>query len=63
MHIAETVEKLVKKYDTRDPYELCRLFGIKIHESLVDKTSSGDMNVSTMGGKKVNLITLLMIEP
>lgn len=31
IHIAETVEKLVKKYDTRDPYELCRLLGIKIH--------------------------------
>lgn len=31
IHIAETVEKLVKKYDTRDPYELCRLLGIKVH--------------------------------
>lgn len=30
-HIIGTVEKLVKKYDTRDPYELCRLLGIKIH--------------------------------
>ena len=23
-HIIETVGKLVKKYDTRDPYELCK---------------------------------------
>lgn len=30
-HIIATVEKLVKKYDTRDPYELCTLLGIKIH--------------------------------
>jgi hypothetical protein len=24
-HIIETVGKLVKKYDTRDPYELCKV--------------------------------------
>lgn len=29
--IIETVEKLIKKYDTRDPYELCEYLGIKIH--------------------------------
>ena len=29
--IIETVEKLIKKYDTRDPYELCKCLGIKIH--------------------------------
>lgn len=30
-HIIRVVEKLIKKYDTRDPYELCRLLGIKVH--------------------------------
>ena len=30
-HIIETVGKLVKKYDTRDPYELCKCLEIKIH--------------------------------
>lgn len=30
-HIIDTVDKLVKKYHTRDPYELCKLLGIKIH--------------------------------
>lgn len=30
-HIIETVDKLVRKYHTRDPYELCQLLGIKIH--------------------------------
>lgn len=29
-HIIETVDKLVRKYHTRDPYELCQLLGIKI---------------------------------
>lgn len=28
-HIIETVDKLVRKYHTRDPYELCQLLGIK----------------------------------
>lgn len=27
-HIIETVDKLVRKYHTRDPYELCQLLGI-----------------------------------
>ena len=39
-HIIETVGKLVKKYDTRDPYELCKCLEIKIHfynfSSLID---------------------------
>ena len=30
-HIIDTVDKLVKKYHTSDPYELCKLLGIKIH--------------------------------
>jgi hypothetical protein len=30
-HIISVIEKLVKKYDSRDPYELCRLLGIKAH--------------------------------
>ena len=29
-HIIDTVDKLVKKYHTSDPYELCKLLGIKI---------------------------------
>lgn len=33
-HIIETVGKLVKKYDTRDPYELCKCLEIKIHFQL-----------------------------
>lgn len=41
IHIAETVEKLVKKYDTRDPYELCRLLGIKIHFLDMNKKLKG----------------------
>ena len=28
-HIIETVNRLVEKYDTRDPYELCRVLGNK----------------------------------
>ena len=28
-HIIETVDKLVRKYHTRDPYELCQLLGIQ----------------------------------
>lgn len=40
-HIIETVEKLVKKYDTRDPYELCRLLGIKIHFYDMEKKLKG----------------------
>lgn len=30
-HIISVIEKLVKKYDTRDPYGLCRLLGIKAY--------------------------------
>lgn len=40
-HIIGTVEKLVKKYDTRDPYELCRLLGIKIHFYDMEKKLKG----------------------
>lgn len=40
-HIIETIEKLVKKYDTRDPYELCRLLGIKIHFYDMEKKLKG----------------------
>ena len=38
-HIIETVGKLVKKYDTRDPYELCKCLEIKIHFSQIARTS------------------------
>lgn len=40
-HIIDTVEKLVKKYGTRDPYELCRLLGIKIHYHDMQKKLKG----------------------
>lgn len=40
-HIIEAVEKLVKKYDTKDPYELCRALGIKIHFYNMEKKLKG----------------------
>lgn len=40
-HIISTVEKLVKKYDTRDPYELCQLLGIKVHYYDMQKKLKG----------------------
>lgn len=40
-HIIEAVEKLVKKYDTKDPYELCRALGIKIHFYDMEKKLKG----------------------
>lgn len=40
-HIIEAVEKLVKKYDTRDPYELCRLLKIKVHFYDMEKKLKG----------------------
>lgn len=40
-HIIDTVEKLVKKYGTREPYELCRLLGIKIHYHDMQKKLKG----------------------
>ena len=39
--IIETVEKLIKKYDTRDPYELCKCLGIKIHFYDMEKKLKG----------------------
>ena len=39
--IIETVEKLIKKYDTRDPYELCEYLGIKIHFLDMEKKLKG----------------------
>ena len=39
--IIDTVEKLVKKYDTRDPYELCKYLGIKIHSYNLEKKLKG----------------------
>lgn len=41
VHIIEAVEKLIKKYDTRDPYELCRLLGIKVHFYDLEKKLKG----------------------
>lgn len=40
-HIIETVDKLVRKYHTRDPYELCQLLGIKIHYYDLQKKLKG----------------------
>lgn len=40
-HIIEAVGKLVKKYDTRDPYELCKCLGIKIHFYNLEKKLKG----------------------
>lgn len=40
-HIISVVEKLVRKYDTRDPYELCRLLGIKVHYHDMQKKLKG----------------------
>ena len=40
-HIIETVDNLVRKYHTRDPYELCQLLGIKIHYYDLQKKLKG----------------------
>lgn len=40
-HIIDAVEKLIKKYDTRDPYELCKYLGIKIHFYDMEKKLKG----------------------
>ena len=40
-YIIETVDKLVRKYHTRDPYELCQLLGIKIHYYDLQKKLKG----------------------
>lgn len=40
-HIIDAVEKLIKKYDTRDPYELCKCLGIKIHFYDMEKKLKG----------------------
>lgn len=40
-HIIGAVEKLIKKYDTRDPYELCKRLGIKIHFYDMEKKLKG----------------------
>lgn len=44
--IIETVEKLIKKYDTRDPYELCKCLGIKIHFYDMEKKLKGFFSIS-----------------
>ncbi len=40
-YIIDTVEKLVKKHHSRDPYELCKLLGIKIHYYDMEKKLKG----------------------
>lgn len=45
-HIIRVVEKLIKKYDTRDPYELCRLLGIKVHYHDMQRKLKGFFTIS-----------------
>lgn len=45
-HIISVIEKLVKKYDIRDPYELCRLLGIKAHDHDMQKKLKGFFTIS-----------------
>ena len=40
-YIIDVVNKLVEKYGTRDPYELCRELGIKIHYIDMQKKLKG----------------------
>ena len=40
-YIIDVVNKLVEKYGTRDPYELCRALGIKIHYIDMQKKLKG----------------------
>lgn len=40
-YIVEIVDKLVRKYHTRDPYELCDALGIKIHYKDMQKKLKG----------------------
>ena len=40
-YIAEVVDKLTRKYKTRDPYELSQLLGIKIHHKDLQKKLKG----------------------
>ena len=55
--IIETVEKLIKKYDTRDPYELCKCLGIKIHFYDMEKKLKGFS--STSPDKRILLLTVM----
>ncbi len=40
-HIINKTQKLIKKYDTRDPYELCDLLNIKVHYYDMEKKLKG----------------------
>ena len=40
-YIIDVVNKLVEKYGTRNPYELCRALGIKIHYIDMQKKLKG----------------------
>ena len=53
--IIDTVEKLTKKYDTRDPYELCKCLGIKIHFYDMKKKLKGFS--STNPGRRISSLT------
>ena len=48
--IIDTVEKLTKKYDTRDPYELCKCLGIKIHFYDMEKKLKGFQEMEVLDG-------------
>lgn len=67
-HIIETVDKLVRKYHTRDPYELCQLLGMLVadlpaliwylaHTSACFNEATAHIQISPVGfmGTKLNL--------
>lgn len=55
-HIIETVGKLVKKYDTRDPYELCKCLEIKIHFYNLEKKLKGFYYCNTTRCRMINKV-------
>lgn len=55
MHIAETVDKLVKKYGTRDPYELCQCPGISCKYQKIDSAVSNLHHLIPPNSKFLNL--------
>ena len=52
-HIIETVDKLVRKYHTRDPYELCQLLGIKKYSNIGRNTDMKTVKISLNSIDKV----------
>lgn len=56
-HIIDAVEKLIKKYDTRDPYKLCKRLGIKIH--FYDMEKKPKVFFSINPDKKISSLTVM----